>query len=73
MEVRMLVHVSGTRDGSPWPEVGGVLTLPDVEGAAYCALGLAEPIAVPAEVAAETAALTTENTTRRVTRPRKAA
>lgn len=44
MKIRMKIDVSGSRNGVPWPPRGGVLDLPDAEGAALCAMGGAEPV-----------------------------
>lgn len=41
MRVRMKVTISGTRDGKPWPEKGGVVDLPDDEAEQMVASGLA--------------------------------
>ncbi|MFF4752657.1 hypothetical protein ACWD5R_11425 [Streptomyces sp. NPDC002514] len=41
MRVRMKVTISGTRDGEPWPERGGVVDLPDGEAGQMIAAGLA--------------------------------
>lgn len=68
MRVRMTVDVSGSRDGQPWPKRGETLDTSDIEGAALCASGLADPVAksddvekaVPADDS-ENRALTTEN------------
>ena len=56
--VRMLVSISGTRDGQDWPARGGLLEVADVEAAALVAGGLAEAI-VPEPGAVETASLDT--------------
>ncbi len=40
----MKTFISGTRDGEPWPEAGGTLTVGDAEGADLCANGYAEPV-----------------------------
>lgn len=45
MLVRLLVGMSGTRDGVPWPPRGSVMDLPDKEAADYCKSGLAAPMA----------------------------
>jgi len=50
MKIRMKYQLSGTRDGEPWPEPGGVVDLPDSEAAKYCGNGTAEPVAARAEV-----------------------
>lgn len=45
MKVEMKHEVSGTRDGEPWPPIGGEITVPDEEGAELCASGMAVPVA----------------------------
>ena len=50
MKVRMKVEISGTRDDSPWPAIGGELVVSDREGAELCEAGYAEPVAEPAKV-----------------------
>lgn len=50
MKVRMIAHVSGTRNGAEWPAPGGEIVVPDLEGAELCANGLAAPVAEPAPV-----------------------
>lgn len=45
MRVKMLQQVSGSRDGKDWPAPSEEMTLPDTEGAALCATGMAEPVA----------------------------
>lgn len=47
MKIRMKVAISGTRDGSDWPAVGGEIVVPDAEGADLCAAGMATPVAEP--------------------------
>lgn len=42
MRVRMKVTISGTRDGQPWPERGGLVDLPDAEAEHMISAGLAE-------------------------------
>jgi hypothetical protein len=37
--------VAGLRDGADWPKVGEELDVPDDEGAALCANGMADPVA----------------------------
>lgn len=49
MRVRMLIQLTGTRDGVRWPSRGGEVDLPDREGAKLCAAGYAEPVAVKAD------------------------
>ncbi|MBK7450573.1 MAG: hypothetical protein IPJ47_14590 [Anaerolineales bacterium] len=53
MRVRLLLQLTGTRDGVRWPAPGGEVDLPDREGAKMCASGYAEPVA--AKAAAEKA------------------
>lgn len=45
MRVRMTAHISGDRNGVPWPPAGQVIDLPDVEASEYCASGMAVPVA----------------------------
>lgn len=42
MQVRMLVHMSGTRNGQEWPPAGVPMSLPEGEAADYIAAGIAE-------------------------------
>lgn len=42
MKIRMLVDMSGTRNGQRWPARGAALVLPDAEAAHLIAAGLAE-------------------------------
>lgn len=51
MRVKMKVSVSGSRDGRPWPPLGGELDVPDDEGAHLCAVGMATPVTDSAETA----------------------
>lgn len=44
MRVKMIVQLSGTRDGKPWPGRGETVDLPDEEAAAMCAAGMAETV-----------------------------
>jgi len=52
--VRMLVSISGTRNGADWPPRGGLLELPDDEAASMVMSGLAE-VAARGAVRVETA------------------
>lgn len=53
MRVVMRVNITGYRDGVPWPEVGGLVDVPDHEAEGLVANGYAEPAAsVPEPVAA---------------------
>jgi hypothetical protein len=65
----MKVTISGNRDGEPWPARGGLIELPDAEGAELCASGSAEPVA--SERPPERAVPTTPTETR-TARPRAA-
>ncbi|MFK4100806.1 hypothetical protein ACI2L1_12165 [Streptomyces sp. NPDC019531] len=38
----MKVTISGTRNGEPWPELGGIKELPDGEAKYMISVGLAE-------------------------------
>lgn len=68
MKVRMLVTISGTRNGVDWPPAGSEVDLPAHEASDYIAAGLA------AAVAPETAsAPETENAAAPKPRARKAA
>lgn len=44
MKVRMKGDITGTRNGEPWPPVGGEIDLPDEEAANLCAAGMAVPV-----------------------------
>ncbi|WP_405695279.1 hypothetical protein OHA99_09405 [Streptomyces coelicoflavus] len=79
MQIRMLVTMSGTRNGSRWPARGETTDLPDGEASRLIAAGLAEEVAEsgppvetatlpPAEVAAPPAA---KPPSRRRSRPGK--
>jgi len=45
VKVRMLMQITGSRDGVRWPAPGGTVELPDAEAAKMCAAGYAEPVA----------------------------
>ena len=47
MKVRMLVNMSGTRNGEEWPAKGEVAELPTAEAAHYVASGIAEQVSAP--------------------------
>ncbi|MEW1719780.1 hypothetical protein [Streptomyces sp. NPDC093109] len=42
MKIRMLVEMSGTRNGVPWPPRGQVVDIPTGEAQHLCASGIAE-------------------------------
>ena len=72
MRVRMLVNMTGTIDGQPWPERGGSIVLADHVAADMVANKLAEPCDDAGETV-ETAAVdpVVETATRKPGRPRK--
>lgn len=51
MRVRLLVQLTGTRDGVEWPERGAEVDLPNGEAAEMVAAGLAEAVAPTREAA----------------------
>lgn len=59
MQVRLLVSLSGTRDGEDWPPAGAVVDLSDETAVHMLAGGLAEPVGAAAPESAA-AAVTTE-------------
>lgn len=48
MKVRLIVDISGTRDGAPWPPRGNTLDLPDEEARQMISAEQAVPAAGPA-------------------------
>ena len=56
MKVKLLISVSGLRDGKPWPARHEVIDVPDQEGADMCAAGQAEPVVAKLEKAVAPAA-----------------
>jgi hypothetical protein len=44
MRVKLLVHLTGTRNGVEWPGYHEEMELPDDEAASMVAAGLAEPV-----------------------------
>jgi hypothetical protein len=60
MKIRMLVHMSGTRNGQEWPPAGVSMDLPDGEAGDYIAAGIAEPADNGAETAVAQAAESAE-------------
>ena len=73
MKVRMIVEISGTRDGEEWPRRGGVIDLPDAEAADYIAAGLCEADTTPSAPEVAVVEPATETATRKPGRPRKTA
>jgi hypothetical protein len=49
--VRMLVQITGLRNGESWPVIGEVLDLPDDEAAVHIGMNNAEPVPDGAPVA----------------------
>ncbi|MEU8906971.1 hypothetical protein [Streptomyces mirabilis] len=45
MKIQIKGDISGSRNGVPWPKRGETMELPDDEGTAMCASGLAVPAA----------------------------
>ncbi|MGP4048778.1 hypothetical protein [Streptomyces sp. 2A115] len=56
MRVRMKVALSGTRDGAPWPPVGGTADVPQGEAEHLLTAGLAEALGAEAPAEENTAA-----------------
>lgn len=64
MRIKLLVHLTGTRNGAEWPGYGEEIDLPADEAATMVAAGMAEPVtrhresekAVPAPAETRTAA-----------------
>ncbi len=50
MKIRMLVEMSGSRNGQRWPRRGEVAELPTAEAAHLVASGIAERVAEPEPV-----------------------
>ncbi len=49
--VRMLVQITGLRNGESWPDIGEVLDLPDAEAAIHIGMTNAEPAPADSQVA----------------------
>lgn len=56
MLIRMKRHITGTRDGVEWPQVGDTIDVPDHEAEDLFWAGHAEPADVPRSEAGEDAA-----------------
>lgn len=50
MKIRMLIEMTGTRDGEPWPAVGEDAELPTAAAAHLVAAGVAEEVPDKAEL-----------------------
>lgn len=61
MRVRMLVDISGTRNGLPWPQRGGETEVPDDEGEALIAAQQAMAVTTFEKPAVETATVPDES------------
>lgn len=46
MQVKMRVKITGTRDGSDWPDPGGVVDLPEDEARQLLGMGAAVEVAL---------------------------
>jgi len=44
MRVKLLVHISGTRNGENWPGYGQEVDLPDLEARELISAGMAQPV-----------------------------
>jgi hypothetical protein len=44
MRVKLLIHLTGTRNGAEWPGRGEEMELPDNEASSMVAAGMAEPV-----------------------------
>ncbi len=66
--VRMIVGISGTRNGEEWPPKGAELTVPDAEAADLVAANLAVTVDAPA---VESAAVDTKPAKRAAAKPEK--
>lgn len=73
MKVRMLVDISGTRDGQEWPRRGGVINVPDLEAQDLIANKFAELVADEPVIETAAVAPATETAARKPGRPRKTA
>lgn len=51
MKVEMKLKIAGSRNGVRWPEVGGVVDLPENEARDLIDQGLAKPLAVTQKAA----------------------
>lgn len=58
MQVRMLIHISGSRNGEPWPPTGGVADITEHEAETLIHHGYAERVEVATVEAPEKAART---------------
>lgn len=45
-KVKMLVQITGTRNGKRWPAPGGTVDLPAAEAEKYCRQGYCVPVEV---------------------------
>jgi len=73
MKIRMLVHMSGTRNGQDWPPAGVVMDLPDGEAGDYIAAGIATPVTDGPETAVAAAPEVAEVPAAEVSKPPAAA
>lgn len=73
MKVRMLVEISGTRDGEEWPKRGGTIDVPEPEAQDLIANKFAEIAADEPVIETAAVAPATETAARKPGRPRKTA
>jgi hypothetical protein len=52
-KVKMLIKISGERNGVDWPAIGGTLDVPKDEAEQLVANGYAEKVAAPKKAAAK--------------------
>ena len=69
MRVRLLVEVSGSRNGEPWPKRGEVMDLPDAEAVDMLNARMAEAVPEVEKVEAATASVAAEKAVK-ATKPR---
>ena len=71
--VRMVVTITGTRNGEDWPKAGGTIDVPDAEAADLIAAGLAvaaEPAKVQTATAPAPEKATAKKAARKATAPK---
>jgi hypothetical protein len=73
MKVRLIYKLDGTRNGEPWPAVGGEIDVPVSEAVNLISHGYAVPVAVPHEQERATAEQQLERATlpKTTSKPRK--
>lgn len=73
MKVRLIYKLEGTRNGEPWPAVGGTIDVPMSEAINLISHGYAVPVPVPHEQERATAEQQPERATlaQQTSKPRK--